>query len=72
MNKALLRSFMIKFGDTQRILSIAMGLSLSRLNAKINGNGGAEFTQKEISFIKSRYNLSSSDIDSIFFDEERS
>lgn len=69
MNKALLRSFMIRHGDTQLMLAIAMGISLSRLNAKIN-NKSAEFNQKEILFIKHRYNLSATDIDEIFFADE--
>jgi hypothetical protein len=41
---------------------------LSRLNAKINSNG-AEFTQKEIAFIKGRYNLTAAEVDAIFFAE---
>ena len=68
MNKLLLRSFMVKFGDTQETLSEAMGISMSRLNAKINSNG-AEFTQKEIAFVKNRYNLSPAEVDAIFFAE---
>lgn len=66
MNKSLFRSFMVKFGDTQETLANAMGISLSRLNAKINSNG-AEFTQSEILFIKQRYKLSASNVDAIFF-----
>lgn len=69
MNKPLFRSFMVKFRDTQETLADAMGISLSRLNAKINSNG-AEFTQKEIAFIKLRYNLSASEVDAIFFANE--
>lgn len=66
MNKALLRAEMIKHGDTQETLAKAMGISLSRLNAKINSDS-AEFRQTEIIFIKDRYNLSAADVDSIFF-----
>lgn len=66
MNKALLRAEMIKHGDTQETLANAMGISLSRLNAKINSDN-AEFRQTEIIFIKDRYNLSAADVDSIFF-----
>ena len=68
MNKLLLRSVMVRFGETQSELAGAMGLSLSRLNAKINANN-AEFRQAEISFIKNRYGLSATDIDAIFFDQ---
>ena len=66
MNKRLLQSFMIKHGDTQETLSAALGISLSRLNAKINGTG-AEFKQTEIMFIKNRYSLKAKDVDEIFF-----
>ena len=68
VNKPLFRSFMVKFGDTPETLSDAMGISLSRLNAKINSNG-AEFTQKEIAFVKNRYSLSAAEVDAIFFAE---
>lgn len=66
MNKLLLKSHMAKRGDTQAVLAEAMGLSLSRLNAKINGTGGAEFTQTEIAFISERYKLSGSETMRIF------
>jgi len=66
MNKALLRAEMIKHGDTQESLAIAMGISLSRLNAKINSEN-AEFRQTEIIFIKNRYKLTAADVDNIFF-----
>lgn len=66
MNEALLRSQMVKNGDTQDSLAAAMGISLSRLNAKINSNK-AEFRQNEILFIKRRYNLSPDEVDAIFF-----
>ena len=68
MNKALLRSFMIKYGDTQAVLAEAMGLSVSCLNAKINGK--SDFLQNEIGFIKDRYHLTAYDVDSIFFAEK--
>lgn len=70
MNKLLLKSHMAKRGDTQSALADAMGLSLSRLNAKINETGGAEFTQTEIAFICNRYKLSGSEIMKIFFDKK--
>lgn len=66
MDKQLLKSHMYKRGDTQSSLASAMGLSLSRLNAKINETGGAEFTQTEISFLADRYNLSAKETMLIF------
>lgn len=68
MNPALLKAEMVKHGDTQEILARAMGISLSRLNAKINSNDNAEFRQSEILFIKDRYSLSATDVNAIFFD----
>lgn len=67
MNKLKLTGIMRGSGDTQEILAEAIGISLQRLNAKINETGGAEFTQGEIQCIKERYNLSPEDIDEIFF-----
>ncbi len=67
MDKKLLKSHMAKYGDTQQELANAMGISLSRLNAKINEASGAEFTQTEISFIAERYNMSPKEITLVFF-----
>lgn len=53
--------------DTGSSLAEAMGLSPQRFSAKLNERGGAEFTQKEIQFIKDRYNLTPEEIDDIFF-----
>lgn len=69
MNKALLRSEMAEHGDTQESLAAALGISLSRLNAKINERDGASFTQTEIAFIISAYQLSSDRAMAIFFAE---
>lgn len=67
MNKSLLASIMIKNGDTQGTLASAMGLSLSRLNAKINEREHAAFTQPEMEFIIERYKLSNDEAAQIFF-----
>lgn len=67
MNKALLKSVMAEYGDTQATLSAAMGLSLSRFNAKVNERDGAAFTQTEMSFIIERYSLSNDKAMAIFF-----
>jgi hypothetical protein len=55
------------FGDTQQILADALGLSLSRLNAKINEINGAEFRQSEITFFRNRWHLTPEEVDQIFF-----
>ncbi len=70
LNKALLMSVMIKNGDTQKTLATAMGLSLSRLNAKINERYGASFTQTEMAFIIERYHLTNEEAMEIFFSEK--
>jgi plasmid maintenance system antidote protein VapI len=70
MNKPLLRSVMAKFGDTQETLAAAMGISLSRFNAKVNERNGAAFTQAEMSFIIERYHLTSDEAMAIFFTQK--
>lgn len=67
MNKNMFVSKMKLFGDTQQILADALGLSLSRLNAKINGTDGAEFRQSEIAFFRKRWHLTPEEVDQIFF-----
>ncbi len=67
MNKALLMSQVVKNNDTQATVAEAMGLSASRLNAKINEREGAEFTQAEIQFFIDRYRLSPEEVSAIFF-----
>lgn len=71
MNSALLKSFMVKNGDNQTALAEYLGISLSNLNAKINGNG-TDFRQNEIAAIRSRYHLTADEVDAIFFAEELS
>lgn len=65
MNKALLESKMKLYGDTGGSLSDYLGISRSTLSAKINEK--AEFTQREISQIKTRYELTADEVDGIFF-----
>ena len=67
MTKSLLRSKMAQYNDRQEDLASALGISLSRLNAKINETGGAEFRQNEIALIKDRYALMPGEVDAIFF-----
>lgn len=67
MNKNMFVSKMKLFGDTQQILADAMGMSLSRLNAKINEINGAQFTQSEIAFFRNRWHLTPEEVDQIFF-----
>lgn len=57
-------------GDTQTALAKDMGISLARLNAKVRGWRGAEFTQSEIRFIARRYGMTADEIKTVFVDEE--
>lgn len=69
MNTRLLRAKMAMYGDTQIRLARALGMSISRLNAKLNERGGASFTQKEIEGLILRYGLTPQDSIDIFFPE---
>ena len=67
MNKNLLVSKIKLHGDTQADVAKYIGISLQRFNAKLNGTGGAEFVQQEIRLLKEKYNLTSDEVDAIFF-----
>lgn len=67
MNKNMFVSKMKLFGDTQEVLATALGISLSRLNAKINETDGAEFKQSEITFFIVRWHLIPEEVVQIFF-----
>jgi hypothetical protein len=66
MNKELLRSVMVLHGDTNKSLAAYLGITEQSLSNKINENG-TEFRQGEIAQIKTRYNLTSEQVDLIFF-----
>lgn len=69
MNSKLLRSIMFLFGDTNKTLAEALGISEVSVCNKINENG-TEFKQSEIVFIKNRYNLNLQQVEDIFFNEK--
>lgn len=66
MNTKLLKAKIVEHGDTQAQLAVALGISASNLNDKINGK--KSFRQNEISVIKTRYHLTADEVDNIFFD----
>lgn len=66
MDKKLLRSFMVRFGDTNKTLAEYLGISERSVNDKINEKG-TEFKQSEISAIMKRYDLTDADVSDIFF-----
>jgi DNA-binding transcriptional regulator YiaG len=67
LKKNVFISKMKLFNDTNESLAKYIGISRSRLNAKINGTGGAEFTQGEIQKIRDKYDLSNDEVNDIFF-----
>lgn len=66
MNKQALKGLIVLNDGKQEVLAAAMGMSLSRLNAKINETD-AEFSKSEIQFIRDRYKLSRKQVMDIFF-----
>ncbi len=67
MNKSKLLAIIKEFGERQEDLANAIGISRTRLSAKIHGRDNASFTQPEISAIKRRYSLSDTQLNEIFF-----
>ena len=67
MKKNLLEAKMKLHNDNQSDLAASIGISLQTFNKKLNGTGGAEFTQGEIQKVKEKYNLTSQEVDEIFF-----
>lgn len=68
MRKDLLRSVMVLYGDTNKDLADYLGITEQSVSKKINENG-TEFKQGEIRMIRIRYNLTSEQVDLIFFAE---
>ena len=66
MNKALLRSVMVLYGDTNKTLAEYLGISEKSVNDKINEKN-TEFKQSEIASIKKRYSLDDAQVTDIFF-----
>lgn len=65
MNKAMMVSKMKLHEDTGNSLAQFLNIAHSTLSLKINGK--ADFTQREITLIKERYNLTADEVDGIFF-----
>lgn len=67
MNSNLLKSKFQEFGMTQSDVAKAIGMSPSRLNAKINSYAGAQFSLGEVQSLKRLLQLESGQVDKIFF-----
>ncbi|MCQ2059753.1 MAG: hypothetical protein MJY71_08015 [Bacteroidaceae bacterium] len=66
-SERLLRSKMGYFGDNLISLGDALGIRYTTLSRKVRGQ--ADFTQSEMSIIKTRYNLSDEEFAQIFTKE---
>ena len=72
MNKALLKSIMIMYGDTVKDMADFLSISTQSVYNKMNearmpSGKRAEFGQKEIGKIQTRYNLTAEQLEKIFF-----
>ena len=67
MNANLLKGKLREKNMTQQDVANAIGMSLSRFNAKINNTDGAEFSLGEICSLKVLFCLDAAQIDQIFF-----
>lgn len=63
-------SVMKRHGDNQADVAKYIGISLQSFNAKLNGTNGADFTRPEMLKVKEKYNLTSEEMDAIFFAED--
>lgn len=64
--KNRIESCMALRGDTQSSLAECLGISRSRLNAKINSKHGADFNRAEMVKMQERYQLSAEEAGVIF------
>ena len=67
VNKTELEIAMKRHGDTGGTLAEYLCIARSTFSAKLNETNGAEFTQREIAKIKSRYSLDADAVVTIFF-----
>lgn len=67
MNTSKLLGIIKENNDTQEKLADAIGLSRTRLSAKIHERNGASFNQPEILAIKKRYHLDEMTLNAVFF-----
>ncbi|WP_066455044.1 hypothetical protein [Anaerotruncus rubiinfantis] len=67
MNADKLKGKIKEHAMTQDMVAKKIGLSLSRFNAKLNGTDGAEFSLGEAQSLKWLFELTSEQVDEIFF-----
>lgn len=64
-NKDLFRAKLVEKGKTMRDTAVIIGCSEAALSRKVNGI--SDFTRNEIQLFRQAFNLSSEDVDRIFF-----
>lgn len=69
MNTALFKAYLAQHRETQASFAEKLGLSASRLNAKINHTNGAEFLQSEITVIQQLWQLTAQEVYLLFFNQ---
>ena len=67
MNINMLKGKIKENDMTQEDVANKIGLSLSRLNAKLNETGGAEVSLGEVRSMKNLFKLEPEQVDQIFF-----
>lgn len=65
MNKNAFKSIMVLYGDTQKTVADALGVTDQTVGDKINGL--SDFKQSEIKTLIDRWNLTPTQVDDIFF-----
>ncbi len=70
VDKSLLRSVIVRNGETQSKLAAVLDLTPSQMSDRVNGY--TEFKASEVGKIVHRYNLSFEETDGIFFTEASS
>lgn len=67
MVNALLKGKIREKGMTQQDVAAEIGISLSRFNAKLNNTNDAQFTLQEVKLMRGLLDLTSDQVDQIFF-----
>ena len=61
------KSKMALFGDSNASIAKYLGITPQRNSAKLKSTNGAQYTQGEISMLKTRWKLTAEEVDEIFF-----
>lgn len=67
VNKKKYKSKMALFGDNNKMVAEALGITPQTNSAKLNHTNGADYTRGEIAVLKERWKLTAAEVDEIFF-----